>query len=161
LAIVSLLLVCQLPGFSRVDPEPHEEHARHAGLLIGSVYNVHEGRWMVGLGAEYEYVLPGWNRLFGVGLGGEMVFDEHKHYVAGLLLSVHPTDKLAFFISPGVMVIEREEPGTRFAIHFGTEYEFDLEKFFLAPSSRSPFRATTSISCWGYTSASGFRRTSG
>ena len=113
------------------DQDPHgvqEEHAHNAGFLIGSVYNVHEERWMLGLGAEYEVVLPFWNRLLGIGLGAEMVLDEHKHYVVSLILPLHPVDNLTFFVSPGIMFIEREEPGTRFAVHVGTEYEFDLGK---------------------------------
>jgi hypothetical protein len=139
LASGCLFLLPYLRGFAQEKPELHEEHNRHAGFLIGSVYNLNEKKWMLGLGAEYEYVLPYGNRLFGIGIGAEMVFDEHKHYVAGVLVSFHPDDKLALFVSPGVMFIEREEPGTRFAVHFGAEYEFDLKKFFLAPEFEVAF----------------------
>ncbi len=139
LALLFLFPLSSLPCSGQETPEPHEEHARHAGFLIGSVYNVHEGKWMLGLGAEYEVVLPYWNRLVGIGVGVEMVLDEHKHYVISLLLPIHPFDKLTFFASPGVMFIEKEEPGTRFAVHIGAEYEFDLGKYFLAPEFEAAF----------------------
>jgi hypothetical protein len=139
LAFACILQLGQFPGFCQEKPGTHEEHARHLGFLIGSVYNIHEDKWMLGIGAEYEYVLPYWNRLLGIGVGAEMVFDEHKHYVISLLLPVHPIDKLTLFVSPGVMFIEREEPGTRFAVHLGAEYEFDLEKYFLAPEFEVAF----------------------
>jgi len=133
LALVCLLRLSSSPGFGQEKSQSTDEHAHHAGLLLGAVYNLHEGRWMPGLGAEYEYVLPRWNRLLGVGVGAEMVFDKHRHYVLSLLFPVHPVDKLTLAVSPGIMFIEHEEPGKRFAVHFGAEYEFDMEKYSLAP----------------------------
>jgi hypothetical protein len=62
-----------------------------------------------------------------------MALDEHKHYTISLLVPVHPTEKLTFFLALGIMFIEREERGTRFSVHAGVEYEFDLGKYFLAP----------------------------
>ena len=111
----------------------HEEHKNHIGFLIGAVYNVTEKHTMLGLGLEYERILPFWDRLLGIGLAGEVVFDEHKHYVVSLLIPVHPTRELTLFLAPGIMFIEKEDSEKRFAIHFGIEYEFELEKIFLAP----------------------------
>ncbi len=88
---------------------------------------------MLGLGFEYEHVLPFWNSLFGIGIAAEVVFDEHKHYVVSALIPVHPTRELTLFIAPGIMFIDKERIERRFAIHFGVEYEFELEKIFLAP----------------------------
>lgn len=128
-----LLRIACGSGIGQEEPPPREEHVHHAGLLLGAVYNLHEARWVPGLGAEFEYVIPRWNRLLGIGIGAEMVFDEHRHYVFSLLFPVHPTEELTLFVSPGIMFIEHEPPGRRFAVHFGMEYEFDLEKYFLAP----------------------------
>ena len=88
---------------------------------------------MLGLGFEYEHVLPFWNNLFGIGIAAEVVFDKHKHYVVSVLMPVHPTRELTLFIAPGIMFIDKENVERRFAFHFGVEYEFELEKIFLAP----------------------------
>jgi len=42
------LFLCLL-NFAQESPEKHEEHARHIGFLLGSVYNVHEEKWMLGI----------------------------------------------------------------------------------------------------------------
>ena len=110
-----------------------EEHKHHIGFLFGSVYNISEEKNMLGLGFEYEHVLPFWDNLFGIGIAGEVVFDKHKHYVVSVLIPAHPTRELTLFIAPGIMFIDRENVERRFAFHFGVEYEFELEKIFLAP----------------------------
>ena len=94
---------------------------------------------MLGLGFEYEHVLPFWGGLVGIGLAGEVVFDEHKHYVVSAQFPVHLYKELTFFVATGIMFIDKEKVEIRFAIHFGTEYEFELEKIFLAPKFEIAF----------------------
>ncbi len=95
---------------------------------------------MLGLGIEYEHVLPFWDGLIGIGLAGELVFDEHKHYVFSLLIPFHPVREFSLFVAPGIMFIDKEEGiERRFAIHFGAEYEFELNKIFLAPEIELAF----------------------
>ncbi len=118
---------------------PHEEHRHHAGFLIGAVYNLAEEKYMLGLGLEYEHVLPIWDGLAGIGLAGEVVFDEHKHYALSVLFPIHPFRELTLFVAPGVLFIEKQEMERRFSIHFGLEYEFELEKIFLAPEFEIAF----------------------
>ncbi|NIM91912.1 MAG: hypothetical protein GTO17_13305 [Candidatus Aminicenantes bacterium] len=125
--------------YGQVLDHEHEEHKHHLGFLLGSVYNITEEKYMLGLGFEYEYVLPLLDRLFGIGFASEVVFDEHKHYVVSLLIPIHPTRELTLFVAPGIMFIDKEEIERRFAIHFGIEYEFDLEKIFLAPEFEIAF----------------------
>jgi hypothetical protein len=72
--------------------------------------------------------------LVGVGIGAEAIFDEHKHYVVFLTVPFHPTRELTFKLAPGVMFIDKEGWESRFAVHFGISYEFELEKIFLAPA---------------------------
>ena len=113
----------------------YEEHRNHIGFLVGSVYNFNEDKVVLGLGAEYERVLPFWNGLVGLGLATELVFDEHRHYVLSLLIPFHPVGDLTVFAAPGLLIVDTEESGIekRFAVHFGIEYEFELDKIFLAP----------------------------
>ena len=112
--ILTLFFNCNL--WAQDSDHQHEEHKHHVGFLIGSVYNISEEKNMLGLGFEYEHVLPFWNSLFGIGIASEVVFDEHKHYVVSVLIPVHPTRELTFFVAPGIMFIDKEEIERRFAI---------------------------------------------
>lgn len=133
-----IILTCY--AWEQNEGHKHEEHNHHIGFLIGSVYNFKEDKFMLGLGIEYEHVLPFWDGLFGIGLAGEMVFDEHKHYVGSLLVVFHPVREFSLFVAPGIMFIDEEEGiERRFAIHFGAEYEFELNKIFLAPEIELAF----------------------
>lgn len=128
-----LLSILGPPGFGQDVLDPHEEHARHIGFLVGPVYNFGVKKWSLGMGAEYEYVLPQWDRLLGFGVAAEADLAEQRHYELRLPLSVHPIEELTLFLSPGVQFSEQEEPRTEFAAHIGAEYEFNLKKYFLAP----------------------------
>lgn len=129
-----LMLILIFPAWGQNENHKHEEHGHHIGFLVGSVYNFTEEKIMLGLGVEYERVLPFWDGLFGIGLAGEIVFDEHKHYVISLLIPIHPVREFSLFVAPGIMFIDEEEGLVRrFAVHLGAEYEFELDKIFLAP----------------------------
>ncbi len=133
-----LILTCYTRGQN--EGHRHEEHNNHIGFLMGSVYNFKEDKVMLGLGIEYEHVLPFWDGLIGIGLAGEMVFDEHKHYVISLLIPIHPVREFSLFVAPGNMFIDEEEGiESRFAVHLGAEYEFELNKIFLAPEIELAF----------------------
>ena len=133
-------MILTLPAWGQNEDHKHEEHNHHIGFLIGSVYNFAEEKIMLGLGIEYEHVLPFWDGLFGIGLAGEMVFDEHKHYVVSLLIPFHPVREISLFVAPGIMLIDKEEGiERRFAVHFGAEYEFELNKIFVAPTIELAF----------------------
>ncbi len=133
-------MLLTLPAWGQIESHKHEEHNNHIGFLIGSVYNFKEDRVMLGLGIEYEKLLPFWDGLFGIGLAGEMVFDKHKHYVISLLIPFHPVQKFSLFVAPGIMFKDEEKRiERRFAVHFGAEYEFELDKVFLAPEIELAF----------------------
>lgn len=135
-----LLMILSCCAWGQNEEHKHEEHNNHIGFLIGSVYNFKENKVMLGLGIEYEHVLPFWDGLFGIGLAGEMVFDEHKHYVVSFLIAFHPVREFSLFVAPGILFIDKEEGiERRFAVHFGAEYEFELNTFFLAPEIELAF----------------------
>ena len=119
-------------------PAP-DDHVNHLGLAIGPVHNLHEKSSFLGLGLEYERLLPVWNGSLGIGMAAEMVFDEHKHYVISLLTCFHPVRPLTLSLAPGVMFIDRNGSESRAAIHFGAEYEFEVGMVFLAPAAEIGF----------------------
>jgi hypothetical protein len=129
-----LFLTTQLFALCQEAHAPHDVHAHHIGFLIGPVYNVHEESAFLGLGLEYERLLPVWNKSLGVGVAAEMVFDEHKHYVVSLLTCFHPVRPLTLSVAPGVMFIDQNGFESRAAVHFGAEYEFEVGRVSLAPT---------------------------
>jgi len=132
--ILFLFLTTQPFALCQEAHAPHEVHAHHIGFLIGPVYNVHEKSAFLGLGLEYERLLPVWNKSLGVGVAAEMVFDEHKHYVVSLLTCFHPVRPLTLSVAPGVMFIDQNGFESRAAVHFGAEYEFEVGRVSLAPT---------------------------
>ena len=127
------LALCQ-----EADPR-HDEHVNHLGFLIGPVYNLHEKSTLLGLGLEYERLLPVWNSMLGIGMAAEMVFDEHRHYVISLLMCFHPVGPLTLSVAPGLMFIDRNGTESHAAIHLGAEYEFEVGKVSLAPTAEAGF----------------------
>jgi hypothetical protein len=78
--------------------------------------------------------------MFRIGVGAEMVFDEHKHYVLSLLFPFHPVRPLTLLVAPGIMFIDKNGFERRFAVHFGAEYEFELRRgLFVAPEFEIAF----------------------
>ena len=139
-ALAAALVLLVVPAAGKDEEHRHEEHQNHAGFLIGAVYNLHEKSWGAGLGFEYERILPFWDRLFGVGFAVETIFDEHKHYVLSALFPIHPYRELSFAIAPGILFLDDGDGfESRFSIHFAVEYEFELDKIFLAPELEVAF----------------------
>ena len=138
---VSLLLLGATGRFAlgQSADSPHEEHVHHVGFLIGPVYNLHEKSTLLGLGLEYERLLPVWNSMLGIGMAAEMVFDEHRHYVISLLMCFHPVGPLTLSVAPGVMFIDRNGTESHAASHLGAEYEFEVGKVSLAPTAEVGF----------------------
>ncbi len=136
---IVLFLTTRPVALSQEAAAPHDAHVHHLGFLIGPVYNLHEKSTLLGLGLEYERLLPVWNSLLGIGMAGEMVFDEHKHYVVSLLMCFHPVGPLTLSVAPGVMFIDRNGTESHAAIHLGAEYEFEVGRVSLAPTAEVGF----------------------
>jgi hypothetical protein len=132
------LVLILIPSSLRAQEEghEHEEHAHHLGLMLGPVYSVHEKTLNPGIGIEYERVLPLGDRILGIGMGFETILAEHDHYVASLLIHIHPIREVTLTAGPGLAYIKHggEEREKRLAFHFSAGYEFELGKMFIAPA---------------------------
>ncbi len=71
---------------------------------------------------------------FGLGLGYERIFDEHKHNTAGIVGTYRPINRLSFNVSPG-LTFEDGEPGGRFALHLESSYEYEIGNFHIGPAA--------------------------
>lgn len=117
-----------------VDEHEHSHehsHVHEIGISVSPIYFFNAEELSIASHIHYVYNFP--HSKFGLGLGHEIVFDEHSHRFWGLELNYRPVHALTFNLSPGV-VYEKEHPDERnFAIHFETVYEFEFGAFHIGP----------------------------
>ena len=108
----------------------HDHHKNEIGVANAPVYFVKEKE--VAYGLHLHYVRNISHTKFGIGLGYERIFDEHKHNTYGLVFTYRPINRLTFNLSPGI-TSEDQEPDLNFALHFETSYEFEFHNFHIGP----------------------------
>ena len=79
---------------------------------------------------HYIYNVP--HTRFGLGIGYERIFDEHRHNTIGLVGSYRPVEELCFSFSPGI-TFDKNSSNPKFAMHLETSYEFEMGDFHLGP----------------------------
>lgn len=113
------------------DHEHEHHHAHEIGVSASPVYFMKAGELSLATHIHYTYYFP--ETKFGLGLGYERIFDEHKHNFVGAEFSYRLIHPLSFSLSPGV-TFEGEHPDEKaFALHFETVYEFEIGNFHLGP----------------------------
>ena len=116
---------------STEDINNHEHHKNEIGVANSLVYFVQEKVFAYGLHIHYVRNIP--KSKFGIGLGYERIFDEHKHNTIGFVAAYRPIENLSFNVSPGLSFEDGgEELG--FAMHLETSYEFEIKNFHLGPA---------------------------
>ena len=130
-AIFSLNSFAQSPEHSDADSGSHEHHKNEIGISNAPVYFIKEKVFAYGLHVHYVHNIA--ESKFGIGLGYERIFDEHKHNTIGLEATYRPIEKLSFDLSPGV-AFEDNNSKKYFALHFETSYEFEMKDFHLGPA---------------------------
>lgn len=109
----------------------HDHHRHEIGVGNSPVYFINEKTLAYGLHLHYIYNIP--DSKFGLGLGYERIFDEHKHNTIGLVGNYRPVEKVSLSLSPGVAFEGNTFSEPKFAIHFETAYEFEVKNFHLGP----------------------------
>lgn len=134
--LIILTVVCSF-GVNAQSSEPSDhEHKDHQhlkneiGFASAPVYLITENEFAFGL--HFHYVRNIAESKFGLGLGYERIFDNHKHNNIGVVVSFRPIEAFAIDLTPGVN-FEVKDPGARFAIHLETTYEFELNRIHLGP----------------------------
>lgn len=118
--------------YTKAQEHNHEHgHVHEIGVSFAPVYFFGEEELSVATHFHYVYNFP--HTKFGVGLGYERIFDEHKHNFVGVEINYRPVHELTLNLSPGV-AFEGEHPDEKeFALHFETVYEFEFGTFHLGP----------------------------
>lgn len=108
----------------------HEHHKNEIGIANSPVYFTKEKVFAYGL--HFHYVRNITKTTFGLGIGYERIFDEHKHNTFGLVGTYRPIEGLSFNVSPG-LTFEDENKTARFALHLETAYEWEIKNFHIGP----------------------------
>lgn len=109
----------------------HDHHKNEIGIANSPVYLVKEKELVYGL--HLHYVRNLFHSKFGVGIGFERVFDEHKHNTIGIVGVYRPIGNLSLSVSPGITFEDGFEE-SRFALHLESAYEWELGDFHVGPA---------------------------
>lgn len=109
----------------------HQHHKNEIGVANAAVYFVNEREFAYGLHIHYVRSIK--ETRFGLGLGYERIFDEHKHNTVGIVGSYRPTNRIGIQLSPGITFEDSENSNVNFALHFETSYEFEINAFHIGP----------------------------
>jgi hypothetical protein len=114
-----------------LENDHHEHHKNEIGVANSPVYFIKEKVFAYGL--HIHYVRNITKTGFGIGLGYERIFDQHKHNTFGLVGTYRPIEELSFNVSPG-LTFEDGNNTARFALHLESSYEFEINDFHIGPA---------------------------
>ena len=127
----SVNIFAQSTEHSDRELDKHEHHKNEIGIANSPVYFLKEKD--LAYGFHIHYVRNISKTKFGIGIGYERIFDEHKHNTFGLEATYRPIEELTLNVSPGV-TFEDKNPNANFALHFETSYEFEIKNFHIGPA---------------------------
>ena len=111
----------------------HHHHALHEiGIANSPVYFIKEKEISYGLHLHYIYNLK--HSKFGVGVGYERIFDDHKHTTWGIVGTYRPIDEWSINLSPGITYENLQTEQLAFSIHIETSYEFEFNGLHIGPA---------------------------
>ncbi len=130
-----LLIIFVITGFNtlvcqEVSHDHHEHNSNEVGIGNSIVYFVEGKELAYGMHLHYIYYIP--HTKFGLGIGYERIFDEHKHNSFGIIGTYSPVNRYYLSISPGI-TFEDNSSEMKFTMHFESTYEFEIGNFHLGP----------------------------
>lgn len=131
MTLVSFNLFAQPSEHIHNESDHHEHPKNEIGIANSTVYFVKEKTLAYGLHVHYVHSLG--DSKFGLGMGYERIFDQHKHNTFNLIASYRPIEPLTFSLSPG-LGFEDVDPQAHFALHFETSYDFEIHHFHIGPA---------------------------
>jgi hypothetical protein len=108
-----------------------DNHKNEFGIANSPVFIIKEKEFAYGLHLHYIRSLT--ETKFGLGVGYERIFDEHKHNTIGVILSYAPIEHLDLSLSPGITFNDNDASELNFGAHFEILYEFEIGVFHFGP----------------------------
>jgi len=137
LFLLMLIIVCPFIIVAREMHEYEHEHEHHHpelefGISGGFVYNFTEKEAAPGMHIHVIKALSKSHK-FGLGMGYEAIFDEHKHNAASLIIRYRPIDYISINIAPGISWLSSEKNSAKPSMHIEGIYEWEFGNFHLGP----------------------------
>ena len=135
--LILLLLFWSLPYAYVTAQDDHNEEGHHhkneISVAVGIVPLVAEDKLTGGL--HFHYIRGiGEEHRFGLGIGLETIFDEHKHYTVSIVFNYRIVSALVLGYAPGLLMRkEGDQTLYQLAHHIELAYEFELGEFHIGP----------------------------
>lgn len=129
-----LVLLAFTQTLTAQSPDSHvnsDNHKNEIGIANSPIYIIKEKEFAYGLHAHYIRGLK--ETKFGIGVGYERIFDEHKHNTIGVILSFEPIEHFSMSLSPGFTFNDNNASDLNFGLHLETLYEFEIGIFHIGP----------------------------
>jgi hypothetical protein len=114
----------------------HEHHKNEIAIANSPVYFPKDKE--VEYGLHFHYVRNISDTKFGLGLGYEKIFGNHKHDTFGIVGCYSPIDNLVLNVSPG-LTFENGSKTPILSLHLETSYEFEYKDFHIGPAFECAF----------------------
>lgn len=111
--------------------ETEHKHNHEIGISVGPAYFFNEEEFSFATHLHYVYNFS--DSKFGLGVGYERIFDEHKHNFVGIEFNYRIVHPLTLSISPGIVWEGAEDGESGFGLHGEAVYEFELGAFHIGP----------------------------
>lgn len=113
------------------DHDHEHKHVHELGFSVAPTWFANESGTHTAVHLHYVYNFR--HTKFGVGMGYERIFDDHKHNFVGIELVYRPVHALSLDLSPGIAFEGDHKDERDFALHFEVVYEFEFGAFHLGP----------------------------
>jgi len=133
-ALYFILLLAFTQTLTAKSPDSHvnsDNLKNEFGIANSPIYIINEKEFAYGLHAHYIRGLK--ETKFGIGVGYERIFDEHKHNTIGVILSYTLLEHFALNLSPGITFNDNNASELNFGLHLEALYEFELGIFHIGP----------------------------
>lgn len=152
--IVALFLITICAKAQHEDHD-HEHPRNEIGLSNNAVYNVSEKEVAYSIHVHFVRTFEK-NDHFGLGIGYERIFDDHKHNALSAILMYRPIEHFSINIAPGIIWLDSHKNSLKPAMHIEGLYEFELGHFHIGPLVGVGFNTEDLHAAFGLHLALGF-----
>ncbi len=132
LTFLMALIFFNIIATAQHDGHDHEHSRNEIGLSNNAVYNVSEKEVAYSIHVHFVRTFEKHDN-FGMGIGYERIFDDHKHNAISAILMYRPIEHFSINIAPGIIWLDSKENSLKPAMHIEGLYEFELGHFHIGP----------------------------
>lgn len=132
LPFIAALFLITLSAKAQHEDHDHEHSRSEIGLSNNAVYNVSEKEAAYSIHVHLIRTFEKHNN-FGIGIGYERIFDDHKHNAVSVILMYRPIEQFSINIAPGIIWLDSQKNSLKPAMHIEGLYEFELGHFHIGP----------------------------